>query len=136
MNVEAFLICDAASDQYGKLSLLGAFDAIMSAQAPVVHPQFSVVLRIRFQKSESGNHPFRINIIDEDGKSIMAKPVNGNVNVQIEQADESVVINIVGNFRDVKFERFARYSVDLTMDGKQRGTLPLNVRQAQRPSDE
>ena len=134
MDVEAFLICDAAADQFGKLSLLGAFDAILAPQAPVIHPQFSVALRIRFHKSESANHPFRINIVDEDGKSVIVKPVNGNVNVQIQQADESVVINIVGNFRDVKFEKFGRYSVDLTMDGKQRGALPLYVRQAQRPS--
>jgi hypothetical protein len=100
----------------------------------VVHPQFAVVLRLRFVKSESANHPFRINIINQDGKSILPKPVDGNVNVQIQQADESVVINLVGNFRDVKFEQFGRYSVDLTMDGKVRGSLPLFVKQAPQPA--
>jgi hypothetical protein len=134
MNIEAFLISDAASDQQGKLNVLGAFDAIVAPTAPITHPLFSVALRIRFPKSESGNHPFRINIINEDGKSILAKPIDGNVNVQIKQAEESLVINIVGNFRDIRFEKFGRYSVDLTMDGKQRGSLPLYVKQLPRPA--
>jgi hypothetical protein len=86
---------------------------------------------LRFQKSESANHPFRLNIINEDGKSILAKPIDGNLNVQIQQADESVVVNLVGNFRDIKFENFGRYSVDLTMDGKQRGSSPLFIKQVQ-----
>ena len=131
MEVEAFLVCDAANDQYGKLNLLGAFDAIMAPAAPVTHPQFSIALRIRFKRSESANHPFRLNIIDEDGKSIFPKPFDGNVNVQIQQAEDSAVINLIVNLRDVKFERFGRYSVDLTMDGKQRGALPLFVKQSQ-----
>jgi hypothetical protein len=131
MDVEAFLIADAATDQFGKLNVLGSFDAILAPKAPVVHPHFSVALRIRFSKSESANHPFRINIVNQDGKSILPKPVDGNVNVQIQQADESVVVNLVGNFRDVKFNDFGRYSVDLTMDGKQRGSLPLYVKQVQ-----
>lgn len=131
MEVEAFLVCDAATDQFGKLSVLGAFDSIMAQAAPVVHPQFAIALRIRFKKSESANHPFRINIVDEDGRSVLPKPVDGNVNVQIQQADESLVIDLIVNFRDVRFEKFGRYSIDLTMDGKQRGSLPLFVK---RPS--
>lgn len=134
MEVEAFLVCDAATDQLGKLNVLGAFDAILAPGAPFLHSQFSVALRIRFNKSESANHPFRINIVDQDGKSILPKPVDGNVNVQIQQAEDSAVINIVGNFRDVKFNSFGRYSVDLTMDGKQRGSLPLIVKPIPRPN--
>src|SRR5260221_643494 len=123
MEVKTFLISDAAPNEMGKLNLLGAFCPIKGMQGPVFHPPISVVLRLRFAKSESSNHPFRINIINQDGKSILPKPVDGNVNVQIKQADESVVINLIGNFRDVKFENFGRYSVDLTMDGKVRGSL-------------
>lgn len=134
MEVETFLICDAATDQAGKLNILGAFDAIGAPGVPIVHPQLSVALRIRFKKSESANHPFRINLINEDGKSILPRPLDGNVNVQIREADESAVINLIVNMRDIKFDTFGRYSVDLTMDGKQRGSLPLYVRQVQRHS--
>ena len=128
MDVEAFLLCDAATDQFGKLNVLGAFDGIAGPTTPLVHPQFSVALRIRFKKSELANHPFRINIIDADGKSILPRPFDGNVNVNIQGDSEFAVVNLIVNFRDTKFDSFGGYSIDLTMDGKQRGSLPLFVR--------
>jgi hypothetical protein len=132
VDIEAFLLCDFASDQMGKLNVIGAFDAVAGPQVPLVHPQFSVALRIRFKKSESANHPFRINLVDADGQSSLPKPFDGNVNVQIQDADGFAVINLIVNFRDTQFKNFGRYSVDLTMDGKPRGSLPLFVKQVQR----
>ncbi len=132
MDIEAFLLCDSATDQFGKLNILGAFDAIAAPKLPVVHPQFSVALRIRFRKSESANHPFRINLVDADGKPVVNRPFDGNVSVEIREPDEFAVVNLIVNLRDIKFEKFGRYSVDLTMDGKQRGSLPLFVKQVER----
>ena len=132
MNVEAFLICDAATDQLGKLNVLGSFDTIHAVQLPFVYPQFTVALRIRFFKTESGNHPFRINVINADGKSIMPKPLDGNVNIEMQPKSDSQAVNLVVNLRDVRFEAEGSYSVDLTMDGKQRGSLPLTIRKAGR----
>jgi hypothetical protein len=133
VDVEAFLISDAATDSAGKLNVLGAFDSILAPQAPVVHPQLSIALRIRFAKSESGNHPFRINIINEDGKPILPKPMDGALNVDVKNADQTLAVNLIANIRDLRFEKFGKYSVDLTIDGNQRGALPLYVRQVQRP---
>ena len=134
MEVEAFLLADAATDQVGKLNVLGAFDSILAPTAPVGHPAFSVALRIRFVKSESGHHPFRINIVDMDGKSILPRAIDGNIEVGVQNAEESAAVNLVANFRDVRFEKFGKYSIDLSVSGKQRGTLPIYVRQAQRPA--
>ncbi len=134
MEVEAFLLADAATDQVGKLNVLGAFDSILAPTAPVGHPSFSVALRLRFTKSESGNHPFRITIVDQDGKAIIQKPIDGNIEVSVQNADESAAVNLVANFRDVRFEKFGKYSIDLTLSGKPRGSLPIYVRQAQRPA--
>lgn len=128
MNVEAFLICDAASDQMGKLNVLGSFDTINAAQVPFVYAQFTVALRIRFFRNESGNHPFRINVINADGKSILPKPLDGNVNIEMQPSSDSQAVNLVVNLRDVQFKSDGSYSVDLTMDGKQRGALPLTIR--------
>ena len=70
MNIEAFLLCDAATDQQAKLNILGAFDIVFAKKVPAIHPACAVALRIRFQKIEEGNHSIRIYIIDEDGKGI------------------------------------------------------------------
>jgi hypothetical protein len=134
MEVEAFLLADAATDQAGKLNILGAFDSILAPVAPVNHPQFAIALRIRFKKSESGDHPFRINIVNEDGKPVLAKPIDANVNVNVHRADETLAVNLVVNFRDVRFEKFGKYSIDLAIDARQRTPLPLYVREAKRPA--
>lgn len=134
MNVEAFLICDAATDQLGKLNVLGSFDTINAGQVPFNYAQFSVALRLRFFRNESGNHPFRINVINADGKSILPKPLDGNVNIEMPPASDSQAVNLVVNLRDVRFESAGVFSVDLTVSGKQRGALPLYIRKVERPA--
>ena len=52
MNVELFVLCDAATDYQGKLNILGTFDAIRAKEMPVVYPLCTVALRMRFQKTE------------------------------------------------------------------------------------
>ena len=39
MNIQVAVLCDAATEENGKLSLLGAFDTIYAPQMPAVHPQ-------------------------------------------------------------------------------------------------
>ena len=103
---------------------------ILAPTAPIVHPQFSVVLRIRFAKSESSNHPFRMTIVNEDGKSILPKPFRRKrERADPTGPDESVVINLVVNFRDIKF-RGVRPLFDRSHDGRKSalGSLPLFIK--------
>ncbi len=129
MNIEAFLLCDAATQQQGKLNILGAFDNIYAKKVPTVHPACAIAMRVRFERIEEGNHPIRINIIDEDGKSIGPK-LDGNVNVRIIGDDvDSTVTNIVLNIQRLKFEKYGQYRIDLAIDNKIEGSLPFNVRE-------
>ena len=127
MNIEAFLLCDAATDQQGKLNILGAFDNIYAKKVPTVHPACAIAARIRFEKVEEGNHPIRINIIDEDGKSIAPK-LDGNVNVRIGDDVDSRAANIVLNIQRLKFEKYGQYRIDLAIDNQIKGSLPFHVR--------
>jgi hypothetical protein len=52
MNIEVYSLCDAATNDTGKLNLLGSFDTIRAKDMPVVHPQCSVALRVRFNSIE------------------------------------------------------------------------------------
>ena len=56
MKVEVFCLCDAATDNRGKLNILGTFDQIYSSKMPVVHPACAIALRMRFNKMEEGVH--------------------------------------------------------------------------------
>jgi hypothetical protein len=126
MNIEAFLLCDAATDQQGKLNILGAFDSILTKKVPTVHPACAVAARIRFQKIEEGSHPVRISIIDEDGKSI-GPNLQGNINVSIGDKVDSTATNIVLNIQGLKLEKYGRYRIDLAIDNQIMSSLPLNL---------
>lgn len=126
MNIEAFILCDAATDQQGKLNVLGAFDSIFAKQTPAKHPACGVAARIRFEKIEEGNHPIRIDIIDQDGKSIGPK-LDGNILVQVGDDVASSVINLILNIQGLELKNFGQYRIDLAIDGKIEASLPLRV---------
>ena len=54
MDIQIAVLCDAATDNNGKLNLLGAFDTIFTSQLPAIHPQCSIALRMTFNKVEEG----------------------------------------------------------------------------------
>jgi hypothetical protein len=128
MNIELFALCDAAADYNGKLSILGAFDAIWARTAPAVHPQCAVALRMRFSKVEEGEHKVKINIVDADGKSVV-KPFETTANIRYQENINSIAANMILNLHGIKFTSFGDYSIDLTVNGKHEASLPLYVNQ-------
>jgi len=125
MNIEAFLLCDAATDQQGKLNVLGAFDNIFSKQVPAKHPTCSVATRIRFDKD--GNHAIRIIIIDKVGKEIGPK-LDGNISVKIPQDAGSSATNLILNIQGLEIKEYGTYWINLAINGKQKAELPFYVR--------
>ena len=128
MNIEAFLLCDCATDQRGKLNVLGAFDSIYAKKTPIVHPACTVATRIRFERIEEGEHKVSINVIDQDGKSVIPR-LNGNISVKARPDADSTVVNLILNLQRLKFENYGEYRIDLAIDEKLEGSLPFNVRE-------
>ncbi len=128
MNIEAFLLCDAATDQQGKLNVLGAFDNISPKTVPMKYPACAVVVRIRFEKVEEGDHPTRINIIDEDGHP-MGPILDGNISVKTSPGLDSLAINLILNMQGLEFKKYGKYRIDLAVDGQIKGSLPLTIRE-------
>lgn len=129
MNVEAFIICDAATQSGGKLNVLGAFDTIYARGMPMAHPHCAIALRIRFSRIEQGEYPIRINVIDEDGQHVIP-PLDGRTRVAMEEDRDSAVTNLILNINGLSFRDFGRYAVDLMVGGKQIASVPLHVRPA------
>ena len=126
MNIEAFLLCDAATDQQGKLNVLGAFDAMMSQNIPAVLPGCAVAARVRFEKIEEGKHTARINIIDQDGKTIGPK-VKADLLVKVPDNMNSLAANLCLNIQRLQFENYGTYRIDFAIDGEVRANLPFRV---------
>jgi len=128
MNIEAFLLCDAATDQQGKLNILGSFEAIYPNKMPASYPACTIAARIRFEKIEEGDHPFRIDIIDTDGKSIGPK-LDGGISVRVREGSDSTVTNFIVNLQRLRLENYGQYRIDLAIDGQIAASLPFYVRQ-------
>jgi hypothetical protein len=122
------VLCDAATEDYGKLNLLGAFDTIQTSQLPAVHPQCSVALRVTFFNGDEGKHNLKLSFVDADGRSIMpAFPV-----IPIEMALPDDIHfgtrNFLFNFQQLRFEQPGLYSIDSSLDDQPQASIPLLVK--------
>ena len=128
MKMEIFALCDAATVSGGKLNILGAFDSVFATQAPVVHSQCALSIRLRFSRIEEGEHRIRITVVDEDGHSIMPN-LDGKLSVKFVTEEDSVVTNFIVNIQQLKLEKFGTYSIDLAVDARHETSLPLTFKQ-------
>jgi Family of unknown function (DUF6941) len=127
MDIQIAVLCDAATDNNGKLNILGTFDTIYTSQLPAIHPQCSIALRMTFSKVEEGAHKVKLNFVDEDGHSVMP-PIEIPIEVQV--PDETIFLsrNFIVNIQKLKFEKEGLYSIDIAVDGRQEGNIPLLVK--------
>lgn len=124
MEIEIFTLSDFAQDNNSKLTIVGTFDSINSKQFPVAHPACTIACRLRFAAKESGEHNFKLRLIDVKGKEII-QPIEGNINIGTPPNGQFASINIVVNFNQLKFETAGRFSFELYIDGDWKSGLPL-----------
>ncbi|MCA9296736.1 MAG: hypothetical protein KC983_09460, partial [Phycisphaerales bacterium] len=129
MQVEAFLICHAATDSgRGHLNLIGTFDAIYAREIPAVQQQCALVLRVRFERIERRDHQIQITIVDADGKKAGPSP-DVTVPVNFPDTLTSSAFNFIFNLQQMRFEGFGEYQIDLAIDGRQEMSIPFSVRE-------
>jgi len=126
MKVELFSFCDFAQENSGKLTVVGTFDTIISRNFPCVHPQLSVVIRLRFDLWEFSNHSFRIESHDLDG-NINLEPINGNVDVQ-GGGNATAVSHLVFTITNLHFQKNGILNFILFIDDKEVMSIPLYIR--------
>jgi hypothetical protein len=123
LKLKYSFFCDAANiDSSGKISALGIFTNINAQQFPAIQPAMTFVTCIEGRKSESGQHPFRINFIDDDGNDIMP-PMQGEIDI----AQNSSNANIIVNLNAITFPKPGTYSMDLVIDNQVLASESLNV---------
>ena len=127
MDIELFVLCDAATESAGKLNLLGAFDSILVRNIPAIHPQCAVALRMRFYRAEAGEHGVRVTVIDADGAPVVPD-LNAKLNIVFRGPESSLAANMILNLQRVQFKTAGDYLINLTLDGKFERAIPLTVR--------
>lgn len=127
MNVEVFALCDSATNNQGKLNILGTFDTIMTKQVPLLYPHCALALRLRFNRIEQGEHRLKVQLVDEDGKPLIAL-FDRPMPFVASPHSPSNTINLVINIQNLKVEQYGEFSVTLTVDGHHTLSLPLFIR--------
>ena len=128
MNIQVAVLCDAATDDNGKLNLLGAFDTIYTQQLPAVHPQCSIALRVTFGNEDEGSHTLRLSFVDADGRSIMPG-IDMPVEVSLPGDSLFSTRNFIVNIQQLKFQNPGLYSIDMSLNNQPQASIPLLVKQ-------
>ena len=126
MTIEIFGLCDFAQDAYGKLTLIGAFDAITVREFPAIHPFMCVAARICFPIYELGEHTVRVEIKDPDG-GYLVPALDGKLALNGIGGD-SACANLTLNLMNLHFRNETSWRVSLAIDGQEKATIPLYIR--------
>jgi hypothetical protein len=128
VKIELFTFCDFAQENGGKLTVVGTFDTIISRNFPCIHPQLSVVIRIRFDLWEFSTHTFRIETRCLDGDVTM-EPISGSLDVR-GVGNSTAVSHLVFTIGNLRFKDPSVVSFTLYLDDKEASSIPLYVRKS------
>jgi len=123
MKLELFTFCDFAQENSGKLTIVGTFDTIVSRDFPCVHPQLSVVIRLRFDLWEFATHQFRIETRDLNG-DMLIKPTSGSLNVK-GAGNATTVSHLVFTISNIHFKNSGVITFILYINDKEAASIPL-----------
>jgi hypothetical protein len=126
MKTELFTFCDFAQENGGKLTIVGTFDTIISRNFPCVHPQLSVVIRLRFDLWEFANHSFRVDVRDLDGRTVV-ESINGGLDVK-GAGNATAVSHLVFTINNLHIKSPGVINFILHIDDKEISSLPLYTR--------
>jgi hypothetical protein len=126
MKIEVFTLCDFAQEIGGKLTVVGTFDTIITHSFPCVHPQLSVVIRLRFNIGEFNEHAFRVESRNLDGEAC-TPPISGTINVK-GVGNATAVSHLVFSITNLKFGASGVINFIFYLDDKEAGSIPLYIR--------
>ena len=77
---------------------------------------------------EEGARQLRLNFVNADGRSIMPNFPPIPVEVRLPDDVHFVTRNFIVNFQNLQFSEAGLYSVDVRLDDKSQGNIPLSVK--------
>jgi len=126
MEVQVAVLCDAAADYGGKLTVMGTFDTLASARYPARHPYCSLALRLCFRTEEEGLHHLKIVMIDGDGRELQQSGID--IGVSFGKGDLYFLSrNVVINMGNLELPAPGMYSFDVEYDGEIVARVPLRA---------
>jgi hypothetical protein len=133
MKLELLTLCDyAKGEPTGKLYVIGSFDHIFVSQTPAAAPLCAIASRLRFDVGEQGAKNVTLSFVDADGGKVIPE-INLQMTVQMPAGESTVAVNIVVMLPRINLPRLGEYSIDLSVDRRQEGSIPLFVKHTPPP---
>ena len=125
LRVEMFTLCEGATEQEGRLSLVGTYESISAACFPCVVPQITVVLRVRFWPHEGCLHAFRLVLTSPDGNplGVMLETMAA---LQSSHDHRSTACNLIARLQNMEIEAPGEHTFDFYVDDRLEGRLPVS----------
>ena len=127
MHVDFAFICDYA-EAGNKINAMGiGFERIFAPKVPVKHPHFSVVVQLKFERTETGAKDIQVHLTDADGAEVIP-PVNGKIVVNTPPPGmfESST-RLVMEFANVEFKVYGDYAIRVDVDAQEMVSISLTV---------
>lgn len=127
MKLELLTLCDyAKGETSGKLYIIGIFDRIYVQQTPGPSPNFAIAARLRFEAVEKGVKTVVVSFVDSDGGKVIPD-VSVQMNVEVPPGESTTTANVVVMLPPVNLPCHGEYSIDLAVDARLEGSVPLYV---------
>ena len=126
MRIEVFVICEGATEQNGRLSLVGTYEMVGVPGFPSVLPVVTLALRLRFWPAEGRQHFVRVEMTSPDGVCVV-RIGESPITLNPLNPERSIAYNLIGHFKDVRFTEPGEYSVDFYLNGRIESRLPFCV---------
>lgn len=127
MHISFALFADAANlSQEGKLNILGVFDAVQVATLPAVHPRAHLVVRLKGDRSDIGNHSMTLQWINPSGTELWNS--GGEIEVTtppptVTEMDFPLIAPV-----DLPLDSSGGYTMRISLDNQPRAEVRLQVR--------
>ena len=132
MHLSFALFADAANlSQEGKLNILGVFDAVQVATLPAVHPRAHLVVRLKANPGDAGQHSVAlrwINPADRELWSSVGQLEVGAFPPGVSEMDMPLLAAI-----DLPLDQVGTYHMRIELDEQATADVPLHVRSAAAP---
>ncbi len=128
----AFLADFALAHPDGKFYVVGGgFDALFGTAFPIVHSQLSLTVKVEFKPTECDRqHVIEVVALNADGVPFMPTwKMDVLPRKNAAEPTVSVGIQVVLNIQGLKLEKAGDYAFSILIDGEERESVPLRVRQ-------
>ena len=129
MHIAFALFADAANlSQEGKLNILGVFDALHVGQLPVVHPRAALVLLLKGDGADVGDHQVGLSWRNPNGDELWSSQASMHVGPPspgVFELDLPLLAQV-----DLPVDQPGSYAMEVSIDGRHVFDVPMQVRSA------